>query len=334
MNQILTNYEKSQPNNKRQQNNKQPQHRGNYRQPNFNKNRNMNFSPNGNKANIKIITRVFAIILIVFGLAIIGQSVMALTSSDNRPKDHPIVSTDKAGKEVTINVQTAKPIKQFEYKWNDGEETVVQGNETQFVSHTIDIPNGNNILKITVEDFYGNKTYYYKQYIYESTDVSKPTIDIAITGTKLKITASDDTKLSYLSYKWNDDEEKKIEAEENQTEITEEIEVAKGQNKLTIIAVDGEENKTTRTENIIGDTKPEVYVSTEGSNIVITAKDDEGITKISVTVDGQTTDSGESPLNQTEVSATVPVSQGTHTVSATATNVNGLKATKEITADI
>lgn len=300
-------------------------------QQNYNNNSNSYYN---NKANINSVVRVFAIVLILFGVILIGQSVYGLTSSENRPKDNPEVSMDRMGREVSIKITTEQPIKEFSYKWNEGEPTVVRGNGTNTLMQTLDVPNGNNILNITVIDFYGNKTQYQQQFLYQSNDTQKPKIDFAVVGTKLSITASDENQLRYITYKWNDEEEKRVDAEEGQKEITQELEVRQGQNEFTITAVDSEDNKITINRQIIGDTKPELSISTEGNNIVITAKDDEGISKLIANIDGQTTDSGEEPLNRKEVTAKVPVTNGTHTISATAINVNGLEITKTITANI
>ncbi|MBR3134272.1 MAG: hypothetical protein IKG56_02285 [Clostridia bacterium] len=353
MNQILSNHDKepNKKNNNKYHNNyyyngrnQQQNYNSNYRnrQNNYNSNyidkqKNYNkyyYQKNQvyEKLSIDTITRVFAIIIILFGIGIIANSVYALNLSDNKPKDIPTVSLEKMGKEVTITVETQQPIKEMKYRWNDGEDTEIKSNGTSKLIHTIDVPNGNNILIMTVVDCYGNKTRYQRQYIYESTDVTKPTIDIAGSGTKLIISIADETKLAYVTYRWNDGEDFKYEMQQDQKEAQIEIEVMQGKNELTVIAVDGEDNRTTINKSIIGDTKPEVSISTEGNNIVVNVKDDEGIKKLEVTIDGNTTE--QDTENNKEITAKIPVDVGTHEISATAINVNGLKATKEISANI
>ena len=211
----------------------------------------VNGEANYQKSDIRKVIMIFSVILIVMGCALIGKSVYAFSVSKNKLKDTPEVSTDKMGKEVTITINTQYPIKEFSYKWNSGEETKIEGNQTVSISKTIDIPNGNNVLKIAVIDCYGNKTEYMKQYIYESTDTEKPTIEIAKVGNKLKITATDETKIAYMTYSWNDEEPERVDAKEDQDkEIVAEIDVPKGESKLYVTAVDGEDNKQTRSEKI------------------------------------------------------------------------------------
>ncbi len=286
------------------------------------------------KADIKSVIKVFCLIIIIMGISLAGKSVYAIASQKQKMQDNPQVNVERMGKEATISITTENPMKEVKYKWNEGEENVIKNNGTVSANQTIEIPNGNNILKITVTDYYGNKTYYQKQYIYESTDTTKPTIDIAKSGIKLKITASDDTEMAYMTYKWNDESETRIDATNKEKEITTNIEVKKGQNKLTITAVDSEYNKTTRTETVIGANKPTFTMSTDGKNIIVNAKDDDGVRKISITVDGVTTDSGETPLNMKEVTVQLPVTTGKHTIKVVVKNINSLEETQEITATI
>lgn len=285
------------------------------------------------KVEIQKVVRIFCIVIIIFGLVLGGKAIFTFVKSKNNKKDTPVVNIDKMGREATISISTQKPIKQYSYQWNkDGEPEVEQGNGRVSVEKTIQIPNGNNILNIVVTDYYGNKTKYFKQYIYESTDITKPTINLSAVGNKLKITAEDETEILYMTYSWNDEEEIRVDvSQDNKKIIEEEIEVPEGQNKLTITAVDKEENKEKRTENIVGDNKPTFDIQTDGENIIVVAKDDEGVSKIEITVDDVTTDSGDTPINQTEVTAKLPISRGTHTITVTVTNLNGLSETNTVT---
>lgn len=284
------------------------------------------------KADIVKVIRVFAIACIIIGTIITSKSVYALTFGRTKPKDTVQVTTDKMGKEVTISISTQYPVKEFKYRWNDGEETEIKGNETVEVKKTIDIPNGNNILNITVIDYYGNKTEYQKTYLYESSDVIKPTIRFEKLGTKLRIIANDETALLYMTYQWNDEEPIRKDATESETELIEEIEVEKGRGKLTVIAVDKEENKETITRTIVGANKPTFTIDAEQNNLVVKAKDDDGIKNISIFVDGE--ENKFSQNNLKEATAKVEIHQGTHQIKVVVTNINDQEATRELRATI
>lgn len=280
-----------------------------------------------NKANINSIVKTFAILIMIFGMVIIGDSAYGYVTSKPKLKDNINITTENIGAEATIKVNSEKPIKKLSYKWGQGEETIIEGNGTVQLETVIEIPNGNNILNIAVTDYYGNVTEYQKQYINERNDQTKPTIDITVSGNTLNIIAKDDTEISYLTYKWNDEQETRVDVEPNQEDkkqLQAKVEVKKGENTLTITAIDKDGNKITRTENIKGANKPTFTVTTEGNYIVINAKDEEGVKKVAITVDGVTTDTGDTPINQKEITAKQELTPGSHTITITVTNMSGL----------
>lgn len=289
-----------------------------------------------NKADLAKVVRIFCILIIVFGLVLMGQSTYAMIANREKQKDEISVSEEQMGKETKITVETNYPIKSFTYKWNDGQPATIEGNGTVLFETVIQIPNGNNILNMTVTDYFGSEhKLKNRQYIYESSDVNKPNIEIGINGTKLNITATDDTEMGYITYSWNGEDAIRVDVEEeNKQKISVDVEVPEGQNKLTIIASDKEGNRETRTENVVGDTKPTFTASLNGQKLIVSASDDQGLSKISITVDNDTVDSGDEPINQKEITATVSVPSGTHTITIYVTNINGLTATETYTAEI
>lgn len=286
------------------------------------------------KADIVKVGKVFSIMLILFGIVLVSRSVYAIANSKPKKQDNIQLSTEKMGREVTISITSNLPIKEFSYKWNTGETTKITGDGTVKMSKVVEIPNGNNILNIEIIDYYGNSSTYMKQYIYESQDSGKPTIELSKSGTKLLVTATDDTKMAYLTYSWNDEEATRIDVSDNDLTISTELDVPKGENKLTIVAVDAEQNRQVREETIVGADKPTFTISTDGANIIITAKDDIGIDKITATVDGQTISSGENIKNQKEIVAKIPTTSGNHNITVTVTNTSGLEETKSISVSI
>lgn len=320
-------------NNRSQQISKSSNNRNQQIQKNNNRRVQLNKNNYG-KADIVKVGKIFSIMLIIFGIILVSKSVYAMTNNITKKHDTIQVSTEKMGREVTISIASGFPIKEFSYNWNTGEVTTITGDGTVNMEETIEIPNGNNILNIKVVDYYGNSTTYMKQYIYESKDSGKPTIELSKSGSKLIAKATDDTKMSYLTYAWNDDEATRVDVSDDEKTITVEIEVPKGENKLTIVAVDAEQNRATRDETILGATKPTFTISTDGTNIIINAQDDVGIDTITVNVDGQEMSSGDNLKNQKEVVAKIPSTTGTHTISVTVKNVSGLEETKTISVSI
>lgn len=284
------------------------------------------------KSQTKKIVKVYAIILILIEIIIIGKSSFSIAENMKKVATAPEVNVVKMGKEIQINIKSETPMKEISYDWNSEGNTIINTESRTEKTFKVEIPNGNNILNIIVTDENGDKTYFKKQYIYESADGNKPDINIEVNGKNLKITATDDTKIAYLVYKWNAGEETKVDKGDDDKTINAETVVQPGENVLTVIAVDAEGNQQEKSEKIIGDLKPVVTISIENNQLVINAKDDEGINKITVTVDGNTTDSGDTPINQKEVNATLDIEKGNHNIQVIVTNINGLETKKELSA--
>ena len=287
------------------------------------------------KASINSILRVFAIFIMLFGIALIGNSVYGIINSMPEQRDNISVSAENIGSKATIKITGEKPIKQLVYKWGQGQETVIPGNGTVQLLLTLEIPKGNNILNMTVTDYYGNTQDFQKQYINEKNG---PTIEIpSTTGNMLNIVVKDDKEVSYITYRWNNEAETRIDMDPTQadkTTLQTSIPAIKGENTLTIVAVDNDGNRETKTETIKGANGPTFTVTTEGNNIVINAKDEEGIGKISITVDGVTTDTGDTPINEKEITAQQEITPGTHTITITVTNLSGLSEEQSFTATL
>lgn len=292
----------------------------------------INYGRPSNKANIVSIARVFSILIIIFGIVLIGDATYGIIGSRPTVKDQVQVTANAIGTEVTIRAVGSMPIQSLTYRWGQGEETTVSGNGTVELETKVQIPTGNNILNMSVIDYYGNKSEFQKQYINEQDDNSKPTIEISVSGNMLNITAIDETEMSYLTYSWNNDTPTRVDINTDAIDkktLRTSIEVQKGENTLSIVAVDIDGNTSTRTEKIKGANKPTFTVEADGTNIVINAKDDEGINKVSITIDGVTAE--EEVDNLKELTATQAITPGEHTVTIKITNINGLSEEQSFT---
>lgn len=301
------------------------------------KEKQINYGRPSDKANIVSVVRVFCVLIILFGLVLVGDATYGIMSSKPKLRDSVKVTANAIGTNVTIKAVGNMPIQSLTYRWNQGEETVVEGNGTVELETSTQIPKGNNILNMYVIDYYGNKSEFQKQYINEQDESSKPTIEISVSGNTLNITAKDETEMSYITYAWNNETPTRVDMDVTMTDKTilkASVEVQKGENTLSIVAVDKDGNTETRTEKIKGANKPTFTVTAEGTNLVINAQDEEGISKIETTIDGVTTDTGDNPLNLKEVRATQEITPGEHTVTITVTNINGLSEEQSFTVTL
>ena len=164
----------------------------------------------------------------------------------------------------------------------------------------------------------------------ENGDKIKPEIELLVENSKVKIVAKDETALSFMSYYWNDEDETKIEArEESPKQIEEKIDTLKGENTLTIVAVDKAGNETIKEQTFKGVKKPKIELLREGNELIVRVTDEEGVKKIEYTLNGQlySTDpenSGAS-LNMKDVEFRQPLSAGENRITIKAYNVNDLQ---------
>lgn len=237
-----------------------------------------------NSSDITAVVRFFAIIIMVFGLALSGSSAFGMVQNiqENKNKSIPVVSAQRNGNSVKITVKNDIGIKTIKYSWNDSTETVVQGRNKNQVETTINIISGNNKLNMTVIDSNNGTTTYVKNYVQEEKDTTEPVITVQNEDPRIKITVTDDTALDYIIYKYGDNEEVKVEAsEDDPTKIEAYIDnVLETQVTLKIEAVDKAQNFATKEQQVKGATKPKIEVvsdPTDQSYLIIRASDNEGL---------------------------------------------------------
>lgn len=273
------------------------------------------------------IVRFFAIVIMIFGLVLIGEGSYAMYKevADKNPANQPKVMVSRENDKVIINVEHTTEISKVIYSWNNGESTEVpQGGLTAY--EEILLPNQNSILNITIEDMEGKRAHYQKEYIVEGMDVTKPTINIQVAdgSKKMVITAEDETAISYLTYQWEGEETVREEAtSENQTKIEKQIDLTPGTRKIIIIAEDASGNKEQIEKEIVATTsKPKMQLIRNGREFIIEASDEDGITEIKLNLNGK---QYVNPVNNQKYIKIGPalLQEGENTILVEVTNING-----------
>lgn len=281
----------------------------------------------GGTIETKGIVRFFAIVIMIFGLVLVGEGSYAMYKevADKNPANLPKVMVSREGDKVLVSVEHTAEISKVIYSWNNGETTEVpQGGLTAY--EEILLPNQNSILNIIIEDMNGKTAHYQKEYIVEGMDVTKPTIHIQVAdgSKKMTITAEDETALSYLSYQWEGEDVVREEAtSEMQTKIEKQIDLTPGTKKITIIAEDASGNKEQIEKEIIATTsKPKMQLIRNGREFIIEATDEDGITEIKLNLNGK---QYVNPVNKEKYIKIGPalLQEGNNTILVEVTNVNG-----------
>lgn len=282
------------------------------------------------KSNINNIIRVFCVIIIVFSIFFIVQGTYALVKSKDEKAissaDRPNVSIDSKGGSAVINVKNNKSISKVLYSWDSGEQMEIDAQNKTELAETVVVPNGDCTLNISVIDSNGLVSKYEQKFEYDpSVDLASPEINITAVPGKITIEAKDNVEMGYITYKWNDEQEVKVEVSgEDRTKIVQEIEVKKGSNTLKVVATDKAGNTKQDERDILGASKPKIVVGKSGSDLVIKVTDEEQVTKVEYTLNGTQYTQENTGDNKKEFVFKVGMKQGENVIVIKAYNKSGL----------
>ena len=298
------------------------------------------YEDTGNKSrptDIKKIIRFFGVAIAIFGIAIIGFGIYGISqwikgtapSSGNKPQ---IAVNVLEGSNVKIEVTHDKVIDKVIISWNgENEKTVVgRGNTFEYLES---MPNGINELTVRAIDKMGVEAVHTGMYSYNNgVDIQNPKIELTRVEEEniIRIRAVDETEIAYVSYRWNDGEEQKIEKRDETNTIIDEIiplpEEA-GDYELTVAAVDKNGNRETKVQKIQGLTKPVIQKPTQyGEKLTITVTDELGLDYVTIKVNDKGFKWESDTDDRTDFVTTVILNEGENKVTIKAKNKSGLEA--------
>lgn len=283
---------------------------------------------------VKVIVSFFAICIIILGICMISCSVYAKDKINEvveaNAKPQVEINRNDDNNTIEINVNHVRGITQIAYRWNDEEETVIDGNNQKNVSETIDLLGGQNTLTVTVTEENGESVTYEKQY--KAGNI--PTIKLEAVSNGVQLTSTSESTIKYIVYSWDDGEEQKIEVGDSSYEGI--INAPKGEHMLKITVVDENNMEAKKEQKVVGDTEPTLTVKPDYVNgkvsFVIDAEDDELIRTVEITHNGGTKQTID--VNDTKYHNDLVMTEGeTNTLIVTVTNKNGLQKTLRVKFD-
>ena len=262
---------------------------------------------NSKPVDTKKVVLFFAVSIMLFGLIMLGQGAYNIYLAKKNEKVNPqnppsssgnvetpieniepptITLTKTEDNKLIINVESEIAISHIIYNWNnEAAQTLDETGKTN-IEEIINIPTGENTLNLSVIDTKGNETKEQKQFVIE---VSKPIIELSVVGNNIKITVTSKTELSYVTYRWNLETEKRddMATYEDKTKFEKIVEIPKGQNTLKIVAVDKNGSETEKSQEIKGVTKAKTTVVTKGKYLDFTVIGEDNIKTVEFEFNGK-----------------------------------------------
>ena len=255
---------------------------------------------NGGPADIKTVVRVFAITMLVFGVFMIGTGSYAIykdNEANNSEITKPVITEtlNEDSTAVVLTVTHDKAIDRIEYSWNDDEVQTITGNGRRYIEQEIEIPGGTNTLNVIAIDTQGQEISTQREF------TSEEIINLTISeNNKLKITAESETEIAYMTYRWDEEEEQRVDI--NSTTVDQEIDVPMGTHDIMVTLVDVNNETTTKEQTVMGTTKPTINIEADdaGEYYLITITDETGLERVDLTLRGEqrtiTVENGEKEL--------------------------------------
>jgi len=282
----------------------------------------------GNKASIKSVTIFFCIILIIFGISVTALGFYSLNNkqdvsiADDATKNIRIDVIQNAT-ELEIEVTSRNELAKVEYKWDEGELQEVSGDGKNVMSINVRIPGGTKTLNITATDVNGETREYSNQYV-GPKEPKNIQLAESENENKILVKCEEEQNLSYISYFYDEEEEKKIEV--SGTSAQTEIDVKEGEHVLTV--------RVGYADGTVAQIFKKLYVPTievgltqDLQRFTIKITDPRNITKLTANFNGQevTID-----VNKDLFENTLPLQNGGNRLILTAYNTDGGKIIKKI----
>lgn len=287
----------------------------------------------GNSDNIRKIIIFFSIAILVFALLIVGVYAYKISKNNNQSSQtssKPEVSLEEIEGKVKIIAKSQTGISKLIYTWNDAQQMEMDMSGRTAHEEVIDIPEGNNALNVKVIDVNNQETETNQNFTREVSD--KPVIETEIgQDARLRIKATSNIEMAYITYKWNEEDEITVKAE-NQTDKVIEvvIDVKRGENILTVTAVNLQGSTETISKKFNGVNKPVIEVTKRGGSLNMIMKHDKGFEKIEFYLNGQTftydQNLPEYDTTKKEVGYTFNLQEGENIIIIVATSTEGTQS--------
>lgn len=281
-------------------------------------------------AEISSVAKFFSIAILIFGIFIIGTASYSMYQNyqESQTITKPTINVSQTAEDkIVLKVIHDKTLSKVTYSWKDDEVISLNVSGKKNIEQEIEIPTGTNTLKVYAQDLNGQEIKFENTYTREG-DI---TLDVRKQedGNNIIISAQGKSELSYLTYRWDEEDETRIDINSNETE--QEIEAIKGTHTLTVIVVDINNNTETKEIEIQGVTKPKLEVAPDasGNNFVVTMSDEQGLEKVEFIIN-ETKKYRVMLDGKTEHEFSYPLEEGENKLNVTVYNTSGVTENRKV----
>ena len=291
-----------------------------------NKNKTQNYQ---GPADIRSVTKFFVIILLFFGIFMIGTASYGLYKNSNEGVSSTIPTITVENVDETtllLKVIGENSIDKIVYYWNDGQQNTISGDNKKYIEQQINIPDGSNILNVEVTDIAGGKNTYSQQYQVNSNIKIE-----ALSSGNINISYEGDKQISYMTYRWDEEDETTVEI--NDTSFSQEIQPRRGLHTLTVVVVDVDNRTETKVQEIQGVVEPTIDITTneDYTKYIVTLTDEVGLSDVTVVMNQDENQTVQRELSGTEFSFTININENSENImEVTVTNTSGVQATRTV----
>ena len=281
-------------------------------------------------SDIRSVTKFFVIVLLFFGIFMIGTSSYGLyrnMNQDASSQSIPTITVEKSDDTtLLLKVIGENNIDTITYYWNNGEQNTINGNDRKYIEQEINIPSGSNILNVEVTDVMGGQNTFSEQY---ETDSNIQVEDLG--NGNISITYEGDTQISYMTYRWDEEDETTVEI--NNTSFSQEIPARRGLHTLTVIVVDVDNKTETKIQEIQGIVEPSIEITTneDFTKYLVTVSDEIGLSEVTIVMNNDENQKVTQQLSGTEFNFSIDIVENSDNVmNVTVTNSSGVQANRTV----
>lgn len=282
----------------------------------------------GKQLNIKLIIRFFSIFLLIFAICVIAVAVYSIINSKGKDNQKPEIQIETKLKEKKLNIKITDDtgIEEIAYILNN-KEIKLDGNSELKKELSLELINGKNTFKIIVTDIDGEQKEYEELYDVESG----VEIKFVLQENKVNVNITSENKISYVTYRWNEQEEAKQEVNDIEYILKVDSPTEDGKYVLTINVVDEYNNTIEQTKEVIIDKEPTVEVTRTNTEFIIRAKDDEKLLRAELTLNGEKLEDVE--INEATWEYKIPFVEGENKLIIKVYNLNEISKQKKVMVD-